>query len=264
MVILTACSGINLDNSYLTGCENQAKILIPRGATLTNFGNYWQIKEFRWTDGYQINSLTLSNIEYKQGNAQGQNVNYYYPQGFLGDTTYLGYSQNIIDFEGNILGSNRFSAELILKPTRDISQATEYEEVEFEIVDVNYRDCNFVGDIKGDIRPYINTPNLKEIDLDRDELSVARSKDKIDLSLKERFLLINSDMSKEQIIELIGEPDMKEYPVIKSKKDGIDSETKIVQWYYNDYPNRLWIQLDSEEKDIGAIVLHENKEFIKK
>ena len=89
------------------------------------------------------------------------------------------------------------------------------------------------------IRPYINTPNLKEIDLDRDELSVARSKDKIDLSLKERFLLINSDMSKEQIIELIGEPDMKEYPVIKSKKDGIDSETKIVQFSAKAYPSLI-------------------------
>ena len=264
----------NSKSSTNVECEEWAKTLIPKGVTLfyhgdNIVGDRWVVDKFKWADGNGIRKWDLSDIYWRLGDSTGQNVNYYYPKNDFQTGESLGYSLEVIDTDGTILDTNSFSVELVLKPIEGTDgklheRPPTYDTKEFEIVGVVFLSCQLIKKINSELDHYINTPKLKEIDAAKNELSQAQAKNRDSLTLREKFILIDYEMSTPKIISIIGKPDEIKYPKVTSTKDGVASEMIIKQWFYYYDNNKLWIQMDFKEQDISSIVLVENDEIIKK
>lgn len=154
IILLTGCSEVDIkkDNVLDSSCEAKAEKLVPDRVSLWYWehnGEPWSMSSgFKWLDG--TNSQDALLIDYKLGSKTGESVNYYYPYVPPILDEHVGYSKQVVNGEGIILGTNNFKVDLILKPipntqTKMEEHAQSYKVFQdFEVVEVKFISCNFI------------------------------------------------------------------------------------------------------------------------
>ncbi len=132
-------------------CSSKAKELVPTEITLlrNDMTDFWTVESvipiggptpLHWKDDTE----SMSQVRFRNGNVQGQNINFYYS-----DYPFI-YKKQIIDSSGNILGDRGFNAYLTLKPIENSSRREGktwfLNFMTFEVVDVNIQNCQWISE----------------------------------------------------------------------------------------------------------------------
>lgn len=144
LLLLSGCGEKNKEAVVFKACVSHANTIIPGNITLyrnvNNDPDTWRTYNFTFADG--TFPIANPNVNYVRGSIQGQNINYFYPDG-----TPIIYSKKILSPTGTILGENKVAIKAILKPIPGTNKSwrdgVEFQRQDFELVNAEFVSCKW-------------------------------------------------------------------------------------------------------------------------
>lgn len=231
-------------------CEEIAKKLIPNHFKFEGDVLFTGIKGFeaenRWTDGIPVGLSDFIYPYYRAGSSVGENIHLLYPSQ---DDQAIGYDKQIRSEEGVVLGSNHFEIKPVFRQIPwhyEVDQWSGKTTIKLMVLEESeFTSCEFIEEIDlSNLDPNINSKKYV-VYLE----SISHEEELLGTDVGEKFQLITQGMTKEEIIEKLGEPDFMEVGEGTANGEPF-TFTKIV--YKGNNGNELIISLDYNPKDVQS------------